>query len=183
MANRFCGSLRWASWPVMFSKAVPPSELKVRLTTHWTPLCGIPAVAPVSLLPWIRVGPSRYFSVPSRLQENSGWSETSTWLPAWSQVKAAKSAVSASLGWQPIAWSGGVPWPSAVGRGVDGAGGAVGSPGSGRLSPLGLALGAGVLLGADDGAPADSPLPGSPLGAGVDGSSLGATGGVTCSAE
>ncbi len=56
-------------------------------------------MAPVRVSPWISVGPSRYFSVPSRLQENSGWSETSTWSLAWSQVKAAKSAVSASLGW------------------------------------------------------------------------------------
>ena len=42
-------------------------------------------------------------------------------------MKLAKSAWSASDGCHSIALSGGVPWPGAVGRGVVGAGGAVGS--------------------------------------------------------
>ena len=45
-----------------------------------------------------------------------------------------------------MALSGGVPWPSTVGRGLLGVGGAVGSPASGRLLPVGLALGSAEAL-------------------------------------
>ena len=69
-------------------------------------------MALVSWLPSIRVGPSRYFSVLSWLQANSGWSETSVTCRS-PQVKLAKPAWSASVGCQSIALSGGVPWPSA----------------------------------------------------------------------
>src|SRR4051794_15849565 len=184
IANRFIGSLRLASSPVAFSNAAAPSELKVRLTTHCTSFWGMPAFAPVSWSPWISVGPSRYFSVPSLLQEISGWSATSGRLSAWSQLKAAKSAWSASLGCHSRALSGGVPFPSAVGRGVDGAGGAGGRPGIGLLLPLLLALGAldAPAPGAPDaGAWADSDGAGLALPASL-GAGLGGAGGVTCSA-
>ncbi len=68
MANRFCGSLLAESARVAFSNATAPSELNSRSTTQLTLFCGMPAVAVVSWLPSIRVGPSRYFSVPSWLQ-------------------------------------------------------------------------------------------------------------------
>src|SRR3954453_6669517 len=135
IANRFIGSVLVASARVAFSNWVEPSALNCRLTTHSIPFCGMPALALVSWLPSMRVGPSRYFSVPVRSQENSGWSETSTW--GSPHVKLAKSDWSDWLGCQSMALSAGVPWPTSVGRGAVGVGGAVGSWGAtiGRLLP------------------------------------------------
>src|SRR5215218_10144922 len=112
-------------------------------------------------MPSIRVGPSRYFSVFASSQEKNGWSEMSGTLSLSAQVNAAKSAWSCSLGCQSMALSGGVPWPSAVGRGLLGSGGAVGRPASGRLFPVGLLVG--LPLGLVDGAEAlsDADPPGS----------------------
>ena len=96
--------------PVACSNAVPPAELNSRFTTHWTWFCGTPAEAVFSWLPSIRVGPSRYFSVFSSLQENSGWSDTSGKSARFeSQVYAAKSVWSFSLGCHSMALSGAVP--------------------------------------------------------------------------
>src|SRR4051794_12815054 len=169
IANRFIGSVLVASARVAFSNCVEPSALNCRLTTHSIPFCGMPALALVSWLPSMRVGPSRYFSVPVRSQENSGWSETSTW--GSPHVKLAKSDWSDWLGCQSMALSGGVPWPTSVGRGAVGVGGAVGSWGAtiGRLlpteasplPPLPAVVGSGTAVARADG------TVGSPLGAGV----------------
>ena len=78
MANRFCGSPLADSARVASSNGAAPSALNSRSTTQVTSFCGIPAEAVVSWSPSIRVGPSRYFSVPSRSQANSGWSATSS---------------------------------------------------------------------------------------------------------
>src|SRR5918994_4888560 len=97
-------------------------------------------------MPSIRVGPSRYFTVLVSSQEKNGWSAMSGTLSLSAQVKAANSCWSCSLGCQSMALSGGVPWPSTVGRGLLGVGGAVGRPASGRLLPVGLALGSAEAL-------------------------------------
>ena len=171
---------------VAFSNAVPPSELKVRLTTHSMPFCGMPALAPVSWLPWIRVGPSRYFSVPSRLQENSGWSETSTWSEACvageggevGRVGLARLVVDRLVGRGALAL-GGRP---RRGRGRRGGR----QPGQRPVVPAGAGAGrgGGAAGRRRRGAWACSRLRARRSAAGVAlGSALGATGGVTCSAE
>ena len=91
------------------SNAAPPALLNSRFTTHWTWFCGTPAEAVARSVPSIRVGPSRYFSVCSRLQATRGWSDTSGKASAWSQVNDAKADWSASLGCHSIALSGAVP--------------------------------------------------------------------------
>ena len=90
----------------------------------------------VSWLPSIRVGPSRYFSVFSWLQANSGWSATSVTLV--SQVNSANAAWQASVGCQSMRLvRRDVPVPSgATHAWSDGAGGAVGSAGIGALLPV-----------------------------------------------
>src|SRR5690606_19263928 len=100
---------------------------------------GIPAEAVVSLSPVIRVGPSRYFSVFSRLQVISGWSATSG--NSSSHWNEAKSDWSFCEGCHCSALSSGVPCPGSVGRGLRGGGGAVGSCGAGRLPVLVSSLG------------------------------------------
>ena len=180
MAKRFCGSPLAARARVASSKRAAPSALNSRSTTQATSLAGTPAEAVVSWSPSIRVGLSRYFSVPVSSQANSGWSATSsTGVP---QVNSANAAWHGSLGTQSIAWSGGVPWPSA-GRQASptGRGGAVGRAGNGLLLPVGLGSGTTLADALGSGADAVGSLDGAPdsVGAGV---GSGAGGGVTCSA-
>ena len=98
----------------------------------------------VSWSPSIRVGPSRYFSVPSSSQANSGWSATSSHRRVAGEL--GEGGLARLAGCHSMAWSGGVPWPSADRQASPaGCGGAVGSAGNGRLLPdragLGTALG------------------------------------------
>src|SRR5215217_5088277 len=125
-------------------------------------------------MPSIRVGPSRYFSVFVSSQEKNGWSAMSGTLSLSAQVNAAKSCWSCSLGCQSIALSGGVPWPSTLGLGLRGVGGAVGKPANGRLLPVGLVVGSalGLAEGASDAEPSGAavePSVGEAVGCGVGG--------------
>ena len=141
MANRFCGSPLAASARVASSKGAAPSALNSRSTTQATSLAGTPAEAVVSWSPSIRVGLSRYFSVPASSQANSGWSATSsTGVP---QVNSANAA------WHGLA---GHPVDRLVRRGALAVGGQAGLarpaavepsavPGSGLLLPVGLGSG------------------------------------------
>src|SRR5215203_7110539 len=82
------------------------------------------------------------------------------------QVKAPNSCWSCSLGCQSIALSGGVPWPSTLGLGLLGVGGAVGRPANGRLLPVGLVVGSalGLPAGAEGGSAAEGPSAAEPSG-------------------
>ena len=72
IANRFWPSPRAEMFWVALRNLSPPSPVNFRLTCHWKPPCGIPALASARSVPFMIAGPSRYLNCLLRSQENSG---------------------------------------------------------------------------------------------------------------